>query len=171
MKKIKPKNYTKSKKLICDWTDKKKYLIHYWMLKFYIRHGMMVEKIHEIISFKQSRWLEKYISFKTQKRNRAKNDFEKEFFKLLVNAAFGKLLENVRNRLQIDLITKDNVKKIIYQQSKLTFKGINKSYENCDSSTFKQNQVVMDKGIYVGFAILELSKLHMNETYYDTLQP
>ena len=66
---------------------------------------------------------------------------------------------------------KDNVKKIINQQSKLTFDGIHKSYENCDSYTFKQNQVVMDKAIYVGFAILELSKLHMYETYYDTLQP
>ena len=72
MNNIKPKSYTKPKKLICDWTDKKKYLIHYRMLKFYVRHGMIVEKIHEIISFKQSRWLEKYISFKTQKRNRAK---------------------------------------------------------------------------------------------------
>ena len=55
MKSIKPENYTKSKKLICDWSDKKKYLIHYRMLKFYIRHGMVVEKIHEKISFKQSR--------------------------------------------------------------------------------------------------------------------
>ena len=89
MNNIKPKNYTKSKTLICDWTDKKKYLIHYRMLKFYPRHGMRVEKLHEIISFKQSKWLEKYISFKTQKRNRAKNDFEKDFFKLLVNAVFG----------------------------------------------------------------------------------
>ena len=51
MNSIKPENYTKSKKLICDWTDKKKYLIHYRMLKFYVRHGMIVEKIHEIISF------------------------------------------------------------------------------------------------------------------------
>ena len=72
MKSIKPENYTKSKKLICDWSDKKKYLIHYRMLKFYVRHGMIVEKIHEIISFKQNRWLEKYISFNTQNRNKAK---------------------------------------------------------------------------------------------------
>ena len=104
MEKIKPKNYTKSKKLICDWTDEKKYLIHYRMLKFYVRHGMIIEKIHEITSFKQSRWLEKYISFNTQKRNRVKNDFEKDFIKLLVNAAFGKFSENVRNRLELDLI-------------------------------------------------------------------
>ena len=83
------------------------------MLKFHVRHGMIVEKIYEIISFKQSRWLEKYISFNTQKRNKTKNDFEKEFYKLLVNAAFGKFLENVRNRLEIELIKKDNVNKII----------------------------------------------------------
>ena len=65
---------------------------------------MKVEKVHEIISFKQSNWLEKYISFITQKRNRAKNDFEKDFFKLLANSVFGKFLENVRNRLRLQLI-------------------------------------------------------------------
>ena len=111
MKKIKPKSYTKSKKLICDWTNKKKYLIHYRMLKFYVRHGMVVEKIHEIIAFKQSNWLESYISFNTQKRNKAENDLEKDFFKLLVKAAFGKFLENVRNRLNLEINKKDNIKK------------------------------------------------------------
>ena len=171
MNKIKPKNYTKSKKLLCGWTDKKKYLIHYRMAKFYVRHVMVVEKIHEIISFKQNKWLENYISFNTQKRNRAKNDFEKDFFELLVNAAIGKFLENVRNRLRLELIKKDDIKNIIKQQSKLTFDGIQKSYENCDSYTFKQNEVVMDKAIYVGFTISELSKLQMYETYYDILQP
>ena len=70
------------------------------MLKFYVRHGMVVEKVHEIVSYIQSKKLEKYVSLNTQKRNRAKNDFEKEFFKLLVNAAFGKFLENVPNRLR-----------------------------------------------------------------------
>ena len=78
MKQIKPKNYTKSKKVICDWSDKKNYLVHYRMSKLYVRHGMVVEKIHEIISFKQSKWLEKYINFNTQKRNKAKNEFEKD---------------------------------------------------------------------------------------------
>ena len=73
--------------MICDWSDKKKYLIQYRMLKFYVRLGMVVEKIHEIISFKQSRWLEGYINFNTQKRNKAKNNFEKDFFKMLNNAA------------------------------------------------------------------------------------
>ena len=138
MNKIKPKNYTKPKKLICDWTDKKKYLTHYRMLKFYVRHGMIVEKIHEIISFKQSRWLEKYISFNTQKRNRAKNDFEKDFFKLNVNAAFGKFFENVWDLLELKLMKKDDIKDIIKKQSKLTFNGIQKSYENYYSYTYKK---------------------------------
>ena len=138
IKNIKPKNYTKSKKLICDWSDKKKYLIHYRMLKVYIRHGMVVEKILEIISFKQSKWLEKYISFITHKRNRAKNDFEKDFLKLLVNAAFGKVSENICNRLDLELVKKDDIKNIIKQQSKITFNGIHKSYENYYSYTFKK---------------------------------
>ena len=98
MKEIKPDTYIQTSKLICDWSDKKNYLTHYRMLKFYIRHGMIVDKVHSIISFKQSRWLEKYISFNTQKRNKAKNDFEKDFYKLLNNAFYGKTMENVRNR-------------------------------------------------------------------------
>ena len=171
MNEIKPDTYIQTKKLICDWSDKKNYLIHYRMLKFYIRHGMIIDKVHNIISFKQSRWLEKYISFNTQKRNMAKNDFEKDFYKLLNNAFYGKTMENVRNRLKIKFIKKDDHKEIIKQQSKLTFNGIHKSYDNCDSYTFKQNEVLMDKPIYLGFSVLELSKLLMYETYYDKLQP
>ena len=59
MKEIKPDTYNQTKKLICDWSDKKKYLVHYRMLKLYVRHGMVVDKVHEIISFEQSKWLEK----------------------------------------------------------------------------------------------------------------
>ena len=79
MKTIKRDTYTQTKKLICDWSDKENYLIHYRMLNFYVRHGMVVDEVHEIISFKQSKCLEKYIYFNTQKRNHAVNDFEKNF--------------------------------------------------------------------------------------------
>ena len=171
MKEIKPDTYIQTSKLICDWSDKKNYLVHYRVLKFYVRHGMIVDKVHEIISFKQSRWLERYINFNTQKRNQAVNDFEKDFYKLLNNAFYGKTMENVRNRLKIKFIKKDDYSEIIKQQSKLTFNGIHKSYDNCDSYTHKQNEVLMDKPIYLGFTVLELSKLHMYETYYDKLQP
>ena len=168
---IKPNTYIQTKKLICDWSVKKNYLVHYRMLKFYIKQGMIIEKVHNIISFKQSKWLEKYMNIITQKRSRAKNDFEKDFYKLLNVAFFGKTMENVRNRLKIKFIKKDNHKKILEYQSKLTFSGIHKSYENCDSYTIKQNEVLMDKPIYLGFTVLELSKLLLYETYYDKLQP
>ena len=81
MKSIMPKNYVSHKKLIFDWTDKKNNLIHYRMLKFYVRHGMKIKEVHRVISFKQSKWLEKHIDFNTQKRNQAVNDFEKDFYK------------------------------------------------------------------------------------------
>ena len=92
MKTIKPDTYTQTKKLICDWSDKKNYLIHYRMLKFYVRHGMIVDKVHSIISFRQSRWLEKNINFSTQKRNKAVNDSQKNFYKLLNIAFYGKTI-------------------------------------------------------------------------------
>ena len=68
-------------------------------------------------------------------------------------------MENVRNRLKIEFVKKDDYREIIKQQSKLTFNGIHKSYENCDKYTFKQNEVLMDRPIYLGFSVLELSKL------------
>ena len=68
-------------------------------------------------------------------------------------------------------LKKDETEKIIKQQPMLTFSGIHKSYENCESYTFKENEVLMDKPIYLGFSTVELSKLHLYETYYDKLQP
>ena len=113
---------------------------------------------------------EKY-KFYYSEWNQAVNDFEKDFYKLLNNAFYGKTKENVRNRLEIKFVKKDHYREILKQQSKLTFNGIHKSYENYDSYTFKPNEVLMEKPIYLGFSVLELSKLLMYETYYDKLQP
>ena len=115
--------------------------------------------------------MEKHLSFNTHKQNKAKNDFEKDFHKVLKNAFYGKTFENVRNRTKVEFIKKHDFDKIIKQQSKLTFNGVHKSMENYDSSTFKQNEVLMDKPIYLVYNLLELSKILMYETYYDKLQP
>ena len=69
--------------------------------------------------------------------------------------------------MRLELVKKDDIKNIIKQQSKITFNGIHESYENIIVTHSKKNEVVMDKAIYVGFDILELSKLHMYETYFD----
>ena len=73
--------YTQSKKLISGWTDKKNYSIQYRMLKFFVRHGMVVDKVLEIISCKQSKRLEKYINFNTIRKGQ--RDFEKNFYKII----------------------------------------------------------------------------------------
>ena len=90
---------------------------------------------------------------------------EKDFYKLLNNAFYGKTMETVRNGLKINFIKKDEYREIIKQQCKLTFIGIHKSFENCDSYTFKQNEVLMDKPIYLGFTVLKLSKSHMYKRF------
>ena len=91
----------------------------------------------------------------------AKNDIKNDSYKLLNNAFYGKAIENVREFFRLELIKKDEYMKKIKQQSKLTFNRIHKSIENCDTYTFNQNEVSMDKLIYLGFAVLELGKLNM----------
>ena len=79
-------------------------------------------------------------------------------------------MEDVRNRIKVEFVKNTNERKILKYQSRLDFDGIHKSYQDYDSYTFKSNVVKMEKPIYLGFCILELSKLLMYETYYDKLQ-
>ncbi len=164
-------NFAPQEKLICDWKDKKNYLVHYRLLKFYLRMGMKVEKIHRIIQFNQKPWLKEYIEFNTNKRSKATTDFEKDFFKLLNNAFYGKTMENVRGRINIDFIENDKTEEILKRQSKLTLKTISKNFGLFSVFHYLKNQVKFDKPIYLGFTVLELSKLLMYEMYYDVLQP
>ena len=91
-------------------------------------------------------------------------------YKLLNNAVFGETMDNIRNRVKVEFIKRNHIEKIIKQQSKLSFNGIHKSYTNYCSYTFKQNEELMNQPIYLGFPVLELSKLLMYEAIYDKLQ-
>ena len=170
MKEHEPKPHRPTSKLICDQTDKEYYIVHYRNLKFYIGMGVIIKKVHRIVSFDQSPWLAKYIDYNTDKRAQAGSDFMKDYHKNLICSFFGKTMEDVRNRIKVEFVKNTNERKILRFQSRLDFDGIHKSYQDYDSYTFKSNVVKMEKPIYLGFCILELSKLIMYETYYDKLQ-
>ena len=106
----------KVEKLIPNLNDKKNYVIHHETLKLYLSLGLKLTKIHRGITFEESAWLKPYIDLNTNLRAKATNDFEKDFFKLMNNSVFGKTMENIRNRVDIRLVTRES------QAKKLTCK-------------------------------------------------
>ena len=99
--------------LVCNVHDKKNYAVHIRALKQALNHGLILKKVHRVIQFNQKAWLKPYIDMNTELRKEAKSDFEKDFFKLMNNAVFGKIMKNVRKHRDIKLVTmkKQSIKK------------------------------------------------------------
>ena len=132
-------------------------------LNFRLRHGNRIVKVHTVYKYKQSYWLAKYIKNNTEQRSKAKTDFEKHFYKLMNNSFYGKTIENIKKRLNLDLIDKSVTHRILNRQSKLSFDDKSAEFEKFSLYTFDKESIEFTKPIYVGFSVLELSKLLMYE--------
>ena len=148
-----------TKKLLCNLNDKKNYVVHINVLKQALDHGLKLRKVHRVIEFAQEVWLKEYIDVNTELRKKATNDFEKDFFKLMNNAVFGKTMENVRKHWDIKLVKTDKKRnKLVSEPNFHTMKLID---NNLAIIEMRKVKVKMNKPIYLGLSILDISKITM----------
>ena len=143
-------------------------MLHYRNLQLYLSLGMKLTKIHRVLKFKQSDWMKKYIDFNTEKRMNAANDFEKDFFKLMINSVHGKIMKNLRKIISVRLV--NNAKDFLKYTSKptyITHKIVGKDY----AGIHEIKPVLMhNKPIYVGFTALDLSKWKLYDFHYNFIK-
>ena len=142
--------------------------MHISILKQALDHDLKFKKVHRVIEFNQEAWLKKYIDINTELKKKASNDFEKVFFKLMNNVVFGKTMENVRKHRDIKLVKTDCKRnRLVSEPNYHTMKLIT---ENLSIIEMKKVKVKMDKPIYLGLSILEISKIIIYEFWYDNMK-
>ena len=152
-------------KLIPNLSNKKKYVLHYRNLKYYMTKGILLSKIHRVLEFTQSSWLKSYIDFNTERRSQAETAFEKDFYKLMNNSVFGKTMENMRKRVNVELVhTKKRLHRVVAKPNFQSFKIFNKDLV---AVNLRKTNIVLNRPIYAGFCILDLAKLLMFQFHYD----
>ena len=157
-------------KLTPHFYERKNYILHAENLKYYKEMGLEIKKVHRVVYFTQSAWLKPWIDFNTSKRAVAKSDFEKNYYKLMNNATFGKTMQDVRGRTKVYFCTsKSNYEKHTGRPSynyTMEFGS-----ENFRILFEKATEVELDQPIYAGASILDLSKLVMYKFHYGVFQP
>ena len=126
---------------------------------------MKLTKIHRVLQLNESPWLAKYINFNTEKRKEAKNAFEKDYFKLMNNAVFGKTLENLRKRINLKLTSNEDI--YTKHAARANFISGKMFNENLFAINKMKEDLVLNRPNYVGMAILDLSKLLMYDSHYN----
>ena len=146
-----------TKTLVCNLNDKKNYIVHIIVLKQALDHGLKLREVHRVTEFDQEAWLKEYTDVNTELRKKATNDFEKDFFKLMNNAVFGKTMENVRKHRDIKLLKTDKKRnKLVSEPNFHTMKLID---NNLAIIEIRKVKVKMNKPIYLGLSIFDISKI------------
>ena len=138
-------------------------------MKQALNYGLKLKKVHRIIEFNQKAWLKPYIDMNPELRKLGKDDLEKDLFKLMNNEVSGKTMENIRKHRDIKLVTTD--KKRSKLVSEPNYHMINYISEDLSIIEMNKTKVKMNKPIYLGLSILEISKILMYEFWYDYMKP
>ena len=153
------------RKLILNLRDKVRYVVHYHNLKLNLQLGLVVTQIHRVLAFKQLTWLKTYIDFNTHQRSLAGSSFLKDFFRLMNNSVFGKTQENLRKRAHVELIRDAGI--LSKRVAELNFCRGNPITDCRTAIQCTVATLTLNRPIYVGFSVLDLSKLHMYNFHYN----
>ena len=130
-----------------------------------MNHGLILKEVHRVIKFNKKEWLKPYINLNTKLRKEAKNEFEKDFYKLMNNSVFGKTMENLRKHRDIKLVTTEEERiKLVSEPNYDKTKWFS---ENLLAIEMKKTKAKMNKPVYLGMSILDICKTLMYEIWYD----
>ena len=150
----------KYNKLVRNLYDKNNYAVHIRSLKQVLDHGMILKKVHRVIEFTQEVWLKPYKDMKSELSKLTKNDFEKDFLKLMINSVFGKTMENSRKHGDIKLVTTDNRRyQFLLEPNYHTTKYF---LENLLAIEINKTKVKINRPLHLGLSILEINKTLMH---------
>ena len=158
-----------STKLVFNLYNKETYVVHIRSLKQALDHELILKKVYRVIQFNQRAWLKTYIDMNTELRKQSRKDFEKDFFKLMNNYAFGKTVENVRKHRNIKLVTTSRRRNQLVSEP--NYHTTKRFSEKLLAIEMKKTKVKMNKPVYLGLPILEISKTLMYEFWYDYMKP
>ena len=147
--------------------DKKKYVMHIRNAQFYAAHGLIISRPTRVLKFRQSQWLKSFIEFNVRQRALATTKFQQNLHKSLPNNTFGKTMENVRQRTRVEFIT--DQKQALRRSASVFFKNSVVLSEDAVIVQSAIQKVVLEKAIYVGFCVTDLSKLKLFQFHYDQM--
>ena len=151
--------------LIPNLANKTNYVVHYRNLQLYLPLKMKLTKIHEVLKYKQSDWMKKHIDFNTAKIKNAANDFQRVFFKLMIDSVYGKTMENLQKRINVQLV--NNERDFLKNTSRPTHVTHKIFEKNFAASHEIKPILTLNKPIYVGFTVLEIRKWLMYDFHYN----
>ena len=157
-------------KLVPNLRNKSRYVLHYRNLQLYLSLGLCLKKIHRALAFEQSPWMEPYIGMNTELRKLATNDFEKDLYKLMNNSVFGKTMENLRKRVDVKLVRASEEDKIRRLIASPAFARANIFDDDLAAIQVHKSRLVLNRPVYVGMSILDLSKSLMYDFYYNRMK-